>query len=174
MQNLSVSLHVNRQIIFTLLETFAWVPSFIYYRVMTQIRILHRNNDMCDLNSPINSSPSDIQHKHRNLSLFLLGLLTPWFYFFFSAAAQLGGGVGSDNWIILSISNNVSISVSHPLVFINLARYPILGHSSSIASRLDGKLRRNIPSPKLSVLLTIAFFPSFASVLPSLPSNSQW
>lgn len=93
---------------------------------------------------------------------------------FFSAAAQLGGGVGSDNWIILSISNNVSISVSHPLVFINLARYPILGHSSSIASRLDGKLRRNIPSPKLSVLLTIAFFPSFASVLPSLPSNSQW
>ena len=94
--------------------------------------------------------------------------------FFFSAAAQLGGGVGSDNWIILSISNNVSISVSHPLVFINLARYPILGHSSSIASRLDGKLRRNIPSPKLSVLLTIAFFPSFASVLPSLPSNSQW
>ena len=82
--------------------------------------------------------------------------------------------MGSDNWIILSISNNVSISVSHPLVFINLARYPILGHSSSIASRLDGKLRRNISSPKLSVLLTIAFFPSFASVLPSLPSNSQW
>ena len=80
--------------------------------------------------------------------------------------------MGSDNWIILSISNNVSISVSHPLVFINLARYPILGHSSSIASRLDGKLRRNIPSPKLSVLF--AFFPSFASVLPSLPSNSQW
>ena len=79
--------------------------------------------------------------------------------------------MGTDNWIILSISNNVAISVSHPLVFINLARYPILGHSSSIASRLDGKLRRNIPSPKLSVLLTIAFFPSFASVLPSIPSN---